>query len=251
MVVCDNDTRWNLACNMIKRALELRHRIDAFCAVNQRPVKQSRDENDDEQSVRRDTLTPGDWDTLKELYNLTKPFRDFTARMEGHATNGLYGALWEVMPAIELLVSEYKRFSEQYTALALSVEGSEIENPDMEYSHILLCINNALHKLMKYQKLLPQSPAYAAAVAMNSTLRWHWMKSKTPHLLESLKAAMLNLWERDYNPKTPPPSQLLVCPCYQPKNVPLPIVFCKLMKTFFFSMPRHQSIAITITVLIV
>lgn len=204
MVVCDNDTRWNLACNVIKRALELRHRIDAFCAVNQRPVKQSRDENDDEQSVRRDTLTPGDWDTLKELYNLTKPFRDFTARMEGHATNGLYGALWEVMPAIELLVSEHKRFSEQYTALALSVEGSENENPDMEYSHILLCINNALHKLMKYQKLLPQSPAYAAAVAMNSTLRWHWMKSKTPHLLESLKAAMLNLWERDYNPKTPP-----------------------------------------------
>ncbi len=187
MVVCDNDTRWNLACNVIKRALELRHRIDAFCAVNQRPVKQSRDENDDEQSVRRDTLTPGDWDTLKELYNLTKPFRDFTARMEGHATNGLYGALWEVMPAIELLVSEYKRFSEQYTALALSVEGSEIENPDMEYSHILLCINNALHKLMKYQKLLPQPPAYAAAVAMNFYSQMALDEKQNPPLARKLK----------------------------------------------------------------
>lgn len=187
MVVCDNDTRWNLACNVIKRALELRHRIDAFCAVNQRPVKQSRDENDDEQSVHRDTLTPGDWDTLKELYNLTKPFRDFTARMEGHATNGLYGALWEVMPAIELLVSEYKRFSEQYTALALSVEGSEIENPDMEYSHILLCINNALHKLMKYQKLLPQPPAYAAAVAMNFYSQMALDEKQNPPLARKLK----------------------------------------------------------------
>lgn len=117
----------------------------------------------------------GDWDILKELYNLTRPFRDFNARMKGHATTSLYGALWKVLPAIELLVSEYKRFAKQYTALALSNEGSEVEgeNSDMEYSHILLCINNALHKLIKYQGLLPHSPAYAAAIAMNLTLRWH------------------------------------------------------------------------------
>lgn len=186
MVVCNNDTRWNPAFNMIERALELRHRKDAFYAVNQRPVKQNRDVSDENGSVYRNTLTLGDWDTLKELYDLTKPFRDFTARMEGHATTDSCRALWEIMPAIELLVLEYKRFFEQYTALALSVEGSEVENsPDMEYSYILLCINNALHKLIKYQKLLSQSPAYAAAVAMNPTLRWHWMKSKTPHLLEA------------------------------------------------------------------
>lgn len=30
------------------------------------------------------------------------------------------------------------------------------------------------------------------------------MKSKAPHFLESLKAAVLNLWERDYNSKVPP-----------------------------------------------
>lgn len=191
---------------MIKRALELCHRIDAFCAVNQWPVKRNRDENDDDGSVCWDTLTPDDWDTLKELYNLTRPFQDFTACIEGHATTGLYKALWEVLPAIELLVSEYKRFAKQYTTLALSNEGSEVEkeNSDMEYSHILLCINNVLHKLIKYQGLLPHFLAYAAAVAMNPILRWHWMKSKAPHLFESLKAAVLNLLEGDYNSKVPP-----------------------------------------------
>ena len=62
MVVCDNDTRWNSACNMIERALQLRHRIDAFCAVNQRTTKRHKEDSsdDDDGSVRRDTLTPGD-----------------------------------------------------------------------------------------------------------------------------------------------------------------------------------------------
>lgn len=105
---------------------------------------------------------------LKELYALTKLFCQFTACMEGGATNGSYGALWEVLPAIELLVSEYKDFAARYTAFALSQEG-EVDF-DMEYSHILLCISNALNKLIKYQELLPQSPAYAALVAMNPTL---------------------------------------------------------------------------------
>lgn len=58
IVVCDNDTRWNMACHMIECVLELCHCINAFCAVNQQPVKQNRDENDNNESVCRDTLTP-------------------------------------------------------------------------------------------------------------------------------------------------------------------------------------------------
>lgn len=132
---------------------------------------------------------------------MTKPFRDFTARMEGRAITRLYGALWEVLSAIELMVSEYKRFAAQYSALALHNQYSEVNREDfhMESNYILLCINNALAKLMKYQELLPHSPAYAAAVAMNPTLCWQWMKSKAPHLLENSQAAILRLWEKDYN----------------------------------------------------
>lgn len=155
MVVCNNDTHWNLACNMIEHVLEFCHYINIFCTINQRLVKQNQDKNDDNRSVCQDTLTLGNWDTLKELYNLKKPCQDFTACMEGHAKMGLYGALWELMPVIELLVSKYKQFSEQYIALAISVKDFDIKNlADIEYSHILLCTNNAFYKLMKYQKLL-------------------------------------------------------------------------------------------------
>lgn len=188
---------------MIKQALQLRHRIDAFCAVNQRSSRWPRDDasaDDDGGSVRR-TLTPADWDTLKELFELTKPFRDFTARMEGRAKVGSYRALWKVLPAIHKLVEEYERHSTHYTALALSNQYTEGEDGDMEVNYILISINNALGKLHKYQELLPQSPAYAAVIAMNPTLHWRWMKKKAPHLLGSSKADVLRLWERDYNSK--------------------------------------------------
>ena len=104
------------------------------------------------------------------------------------------------------MVSEYKRFATQYSALALHNQYSEVEGEasDMESNYILLCINNALAKLMKYQELLPHSPAYAAAVVMNPTLCWQWMKSKAPHLLESSQTAVLRLWEKDYNSKVLP-----------------------------------------------
>lgn len=94
--------------------------------------------------------------------------------MEGHAIIGSYGALWEVLPAIELLVSEYKKYGSHYTALVLNnrVSEAEGEKPDMEFSYILLCVKNALSKLMKYQGVLPQSPVYAAAITMNPTLCW-------------------------------------------------------------------------------
>lgn len=90
---------------MIKRALQLRHRIDAFCAVNHRSSRWPRDDAsaDDDGSVRRDTLAPADWDTLKELFELTKPFRDFTARMEGRAKAGSYGARWIIRSPLESL----------------------------------------------------------------------------------------------------------------------------------------------------
>lgn len=54
---------------------------------------------------------------------------------------------------------------------------------------------------MKYQKLLSQSPAYAAAFVINLTFRYHLIKSKIPHLIKNSKAIVFDFWERDYNSK--------------------------------------------------
>lgn len=120
-------------------------------------------------------LTPKDWDRLKELYNLTKLFGDFIARMKDCTINGLYRALWKVFLAIKLMVMEYyKRFAAQYTALVIYNQYDEVKK---RYSHkktnfILVCINNTLTKLIKYQEFLSQSLAYNAAVTMNLIFYW-------------------------------------------------------------------------------
>lgn len=79
-----------------------------------------------------------------------------------------------MLPAIELMVSEYKRFATHYTALVLNNQYNEAEGEesDIETSYTLLYINNVLAKLMKYQELLPHSLVYAVAVVMNPTFCW-------------------------------------------------------------------------------
>lgn len=172
MVVCNNNTWWNSTYNIIERVLQLQYYIDIFCTVNQRSSRRLRDsilvaDINDDGSVRRDTLTSVDWDTLKKLFKLTKPFRDFTLWMEGCAKAGLYGAFWEVLPVIYRLVEEYKRYSAHYLALVLSNQYTEGENRDIEVNYLLISIYNALGKLYKYQELLSQSLTYAAAITMN------------------------------------------------------------------------------------
>jgi hypothetical protein len=41
---------------------------------------------------------------LKLIHEILKPFREVTIRLQGQAKNGLHGALWEVLPAMQLLI---------------------------------------------------------------------------------------------------------------------------------------------------
>lgn len=95
MVVCNNDTCWNSAYNIIECALQLCHQINAFCAVNQHIIKWHKKDSldNDDRSVCQNTWTPRDRDMFKKLYTLTKLFGNFIMRMEGHAITGLYGVL--------------------------------------------------------------------------------------------------------------------------------------------------------------
>ena len=71
--------------------------------------------------------------------------------------------------AIELIVLEYKRFITHYIALVLNNQYGKAgkKKSDLKTSYILLYINNALTKLIKYQELLSHFPVYATAIAMN------------------------------------------------------------------------------------
>ena len=69
----------------------------------------------------------------------------------------LWAVLWKMLSVIELLIAKDKKYDLHYTTLVLNdrVLKAKKEKLDMKFSYILLCIKNALSKLMKYQELLP------------------------------------------------------------------------------------------------
>lgn len=83
---------------MVERALKLRDSLEDYNAKMQR----STDPADSE--VCLDDITSDDWEMLVKIKAVLKPLFISTKRMEGNATEGLHGALWEVVVNLERLV---------------------------------------------------------------------------------------------------------------------------------------------------
>ena len=108
-VQLDNSTRWNSAWNAIKRALRLKEPIKMFIAIDI--------ELDD-----MDKLTEQDWDTLEAIYHGFKPFLELTLRLEDHGDSGSHGHIWEVLPALELLLTHVEaKITELQAAAGITV----------------------------------------------------------------------------------------------------------------------------------
>ena len=95
---------------MIERAIRLRYKIDRFCAKHQKSTKKSREEDDNDNLVRDDTLSLNDWDTLTQILKLLKPFKDVTARLEGNAKFDTYDRLWKCLFTMKLLIKRIKEY---------------------------------------------------------------------------------------------------------------------------------------------
>ena len=51
-------------------------------------------------------MTSEDWAQLEEIHRLLKPMKEATIRLQGNAVNGVFGALWEVLPTMESLLND-------------------------------------------------------------------------------------------------------------------------------------------------
>ena len=106
---------------MIKRALLLRPRISLFIAEAL--------DKDSNALDSADALSKDDWSTLQIVHDLLQPFWKLTLRLQGQGTSGSYGVIWEVLPAMEVLINGLEAASKVYTLRKA------------KYLHI--CINNA------------------------------------------------------------------------------------------------------------
>jgi hypothetical protein len=175
-LIRDNKTRWNSTYDMIERAVKLRNTIDAYI--------QTQLQNDPKSSIRHDQLSALDWTNLTEYLSILQPFKVATKSLEGRATGGQFGAIWEVLPAMEFLLEHLEELKQQYK-----------NHPD---DHFKIGINLAWQKLDEYYNKTSVSPAYVAAVVLHPALRWQWIKkqwSDWPDWIKDAETEVLKLWQ--------------------------------------------------------
>ena len=90
-VICDNNTRWNSTYLSLQRALKLRERIELFCFQYKADLK-------------HDTLTEAEWRHLNDVVIGLQPFHEVTLVLEGLAQHAQFGAIWEALPALGVLM---------------------------------------------------------------------------------------------------------------------------------------------------
>jgi hypothetical protein len=170
-LVRDNSTRWNSWYSMIKVAtsVAVKEGINRYFATHR----------DDECAL--DELSPDDWDTLSKIKHFLESFEHVTKALEGRSAT-----LDEALPAMDFVLEKLENGKEQYKA-------DKFMAPSC---------NSGWSKIDKYYSKTSDSPAYAAAIVLNPSLKWQTLELNWhADWLPPAKKAVQELWE-SYKPAT-------------------------------------------------
>lgn len=173
-LLVDGGVRWNSAYVMVERLLQLKDAVTLY--------QQAQSDLAD-----TDILTPSDWVELSEFRELLKPFAFISTQLQGNATKGVHGALWEYLPAMDYLFDklEHKK---------------SLLNRRNSHSHIRTCVNLGWKKLDDYYNLSDDTSAYRAAVLVHPEHKLEWFQNhwgEKTSWLEEVKRVVARLFH-DY-----------------------------------------------------
>jgi hypothetical protein len=94
---------------------------------------------------------------------------------------GRCGALWEILPTLEWLISEIKVYAKRY------------KHDEMSRFHY--SVQLGWQKLDEYYTLTDNSPAYVASICLHPRYKWKWIEEKWAHRMDGIKSGVRRLWE--------------------------------------------------------
>ena len=177
MVIADNKTRWNSTFLSLERGLKLYNKISAYSL-------------DNKDELGEDFLLPEDWDILRRIESYLQPFHRTTKQLEGHATDGHHGAIWEALPAMEYLLRHLEHLKQTV--------------PKRD-TRIWECVNNSWAKLNEYYNITDSNHAvYAAATLLHPAMRMTYFRKnwigKCASWIPVMEAKCRDVWETEFLP---------------------------------------------------
>ena len=65
--------------------------------------------SENEEELAADIFIKREWNELKNIEILLKPFYSLTKRMKGNPIDGHHGSIWEALPAVEMLLQHLEK----------------------------------------------------------------------------------------------------------------------------------------------
>lgn len=172
-VILNGGIRWNSACEMIERAVQVRDALQLY-------QEHFRGDNDDRLDAE-DCLSVDDWHELLQLLQLLRPLKEMSLKVQAVAKDGNDGALWQSLSVLDWLLSTLEDLKRT-----------------LPRNHFKACVNLGWKKLDKYYNLSDRTAAYRLAIFFHPCFkrRWferHWKDKKA--WLQSADEVVNKAWE--------------------------------------------------------
>jgi hypothetical protein len=195
-------TRWNSYYSCFERAVKLQFAVNAYATHH---IRRVRDEDTFAESrgnkrpvaqpwMRSDGLTATDWAVITEYMDVLKPLKTATKRLEGRGKSSSFGAIAEIIPIFEYLLTYYEQRAASYANVDYNA------HPESPEDHLAINLRAAWTKANEYYSKLDDSPAYYAATILHPFYKHYCDKAwaEKPSWLEASNLSFRALWAQ-YN----------------------------------------------------
>ncbi|KAG9377794.1 Dimer-Tnp-hAT domain containing protein [Pyrenophora tritici-repentis] len=111
--------------------------------------------------MRSTGLRAADWAVIAEYQDCLEPLKYATKRLEGRSKDGKYGAIYEVIPVFEYVLSKLEARARPFEHVDFNAHAEAPED------HLNVNLRAAWSKANDYYNKLDDSPAYYAAVCLH------------------------------------------------------------------------------------
>ncbi|KAA8621043.1 Dimer-Tnp-hAT domain-containing protein [Pyrenophora tritici-repentis] len=158
-------TRWNSYYAAFERATKLsaaynlyaEHHINRIILEDAHANKQNNKRPDAPSWMRSTGLRAADWAVIAEYQDCLTPLKYATKRLEGRSKDGKYGAIYEVIPVFEYVLSQLEDQARPFEQVDFNA------HPEAPEDHLKVNLLAAWAKANDYYTKLDASPAYYAA----------------------------------------------------------------------------------------